>query len=145
MSFLFVGPKGSFEVRWITYALLRDTVQHHLSEPVPALLRVSEALGAGTVTLPARQLRAEASAAQAALLERPAADLAVSERTLSVLAFRALPVATGSTQLVSSIGGVPFVDPNAKTLDDVFGNLLRNLLSVTEGASDGDVIEVRDL
>ena len=32
MSFLFMGPNGSVESRWITYALLRDNVQHHLEE-----------------------------------------------------------------------------------------------------------------
>lgn len=145
MSFLFVGPKGSFEVRWITYALLRDNVQHHLADPHPLLHEVSAALRTGRATLPAAALHAEATAARDALVGRPFAELAVSERTLSVLAFKPPPASTGATMLAADIGGASFVDPRSSTLGDVFGNLLRNLVEITDGAGPDELVEVRDL
>ena len=86
-----------------------------------------------------------ADAARDALADLPIAELAVSERTLSVLSFRALPKSTGATVLASEIGGVPFVDARAVTLRDVFGNLLTNLIEVSDGAVEGELVEVRDV
>ncbi|MEZ4391756.1 MAG: hypothetical protein R3A48_11720 [Polyangiales bacterium] len=145
MSFLFVGPKGSFEVRWITYALLRDNVQHHVGDEPTPLNDVSAAMGTGRAELSAPAVNAAARAARDALVELPIDQLAVSERTLSVLSFKALPSSTGATVLASEIGGVPFVDPRAVTLRDVFGNLLTNLIEVTDGAVEGELVEVRDV
>lgn len=145
MSFLFVGPKGSFEVRWITYALLRDNVQHHVGDEPTPLNDVSAAMGTGRTELPAAAVNAAARVARDALADLPIAELAVSERTLSVLSFKALPKSTGATVLAAEIGGVPFIDPRAVTLRDVFGNLLTNLIEVTDGAAEGDLVEVRDV
>lgn len=145
MSFLFVGPKGSFEVRWITFALLRDNVQHHIGDEPTPLNEVSAAMGSGRAELSAAALNAVATAARDALIARSMDELAVSERTLSVLSFRVPPSSTGATVLAREVGGVSFIDPRAKVLGDVFGNLLKNLIEITEGAVEGELVEVRDI
>ena len=64
MSLSFHGPKGSLEQRWIYYAMLRDSVQHHIeggkpTEDFDCLHRVSDALVEHRVTVPALRLRKE--------------------------------------------------------------------------------------
>jgi hypothetical protein len=88
VSLTFDGPGGSFERRWIVYAMLRDNVQHHLEggEPTPAfqhLHQLGDALSSGSVSVPALALRGELERL-AGLLERPLSQLAVSLRTRAV-------------------------------------------------------------
>ncbi|HVY44540.1 MAG TPA: hypothetical protein VHB21_01625, partial [Minicystis sp.] len=87
MSLSFVGPRGSFEERWIVYALFRDNVWHHLeggarTDAFAEVYKMGEALGGQSVKVSARALRSQVERA-VDLLERPADDLAVSTRTKS--------------------------------------------------------------
>lgn len=149
MSLSFLGPAGSFERRWIVYAMLRDNVQHHLEggSPSPEFTQIhalGEALLSGRVAVPALALRAELLRAQE-LMDRPIDDLAVSLRTRAVLTMGFPLLGTPSTDLVSEAGWtLPFPLAGARTLGDAFGSLLVELLRITENAKSSDVVEILD-
>ncbi|MCU0691245.1 MAG: hypothetical protein MUF54_07585 [Polyangiaceae bacterium] len=151
MSILFSGPKRSVEERWIVFALLRDNVQHHLEAGSPkpefqALHRVISALGGGVTSVPAVQLHAEMVRARDALVARPIADLAISLRTRSVLTMDWPPPDRRETYLLADVDvTLPLLQPEAKTLGDLFGQFVDELIDITAGASDSDVVEIRDL
>jgi hypothetical protein len=151
MSLCFVGPKGSVEQPWITYALLRDNVQHHLEggRPSPAFEAthaIADALGGGRVVLKARTLHAELQKARAALARRPIADLAIGPRTRGVIDRTWPPPSVEGTALLGSDRQkvIPWISPSATSLDQVFGSLVRSLLEITHESGEGDVIEVWD-
>lgn len=151
MSLSFSGPNGSVEQRWIVYALLRDGVQHHLEGGTPspefeALHSIGQALGGKRVLVPARKLHEELTRARAALSGRPIQDLAISNRTHAVISLHWPPPAKPSTSLVDfQSGSIPLLgDFAGDRLDDVFGSLLESLLHLTDGAGEGDQVEVRD-
>jgi hypothetical protein len=149
MSLSFLGPGGSFERRWIVYAMLRDNVQHHLEGGTPSpdfacLHALGEALVAGSVAVPALSLRSELMRARQ-LLDRPIDDLAISLKTRAAHMLSFPPPEQRSTDLVSKVGGLPpFPLEGAGTLGDAFGSLVLELLRISEGASPSDVIEVVD-
>lgn len=148
MSLVFTGPGGSTERRWIVYALLRDNVQHHLEGGTPggdfpAIHAVSSALGGGTTTVSSAALRAELGKARA-LDERPIEELALSPRTVSVISHRWPPPQESSTQLATEWAIRVPAAHGAKTLGDVFGNLIEDLLRVAGDADDSEV-EVTDI
>ncbi|WP_438010731.1 hypothetical protein WME89_20000 [Sorangium sp. So ce321] len=152
MSLSFSGPKGWIEQRWIVYALLRDSIQHHLEEGRPgeefkAVHEVAGALGGRRVMLPARKLHEELRRARDVLAGRPINALAISARTRAVISLCWPPRDDRETMLVSDWGdSVPLLGgPGADSLDDVFGHLLDGLLRITEGASESDQVEVMDL
>lgn len=149
MSMSFIGPSGSFERRWIVYAMLRDNVQHHLEGGTPteefgALHRLGDAMWTGKVSVPALALRAELSKA-AELLARPIADLAVSIRTRAVCTYTLnRPDERGTVLARLMEWEVPYPLLDAATLDDAFGSLHAELMRITEGATPTDVVEVLD-
>jgi hypothetical protein len=147
MSLVFTGPGGSTERRWIVYALLRDNVQHHLEggEPgksFPAVHAVSSALGGGKAQVSASELREELERARA-LEDRPIEELALSPRTVAVISHRWPPPKDASTKLASQWAIKIPAAHGAKTLGDVFGNLIEDLLRVA-GDGDGAEVEVTD-
>ncbi|WP_437737493.1 hypothetical protein [Sorangium sp. So ce1335] len=152
MSLSFSGPKGWIEQRWIVYALLRDSIQHHLEDGRPgeafsAIHGAAGALGGQRVMLPARKLHDELRRAQAALAGRPIDALAISGRTRAVISLSWPPPEERETMLVRDWGdSVPLLGmPWGDSLDDVFGHLVDGLLRITEGASGSDQVEVMDL
>ncbi len=148
MSLSFIGPGGSFEQRWICYALLRDTVQHHLEGGTPsgrfrALHSIASALGR-RIQVPAPELLQEVEAA-ATLLDRPVADLAISQRTGAILSLSwPIPEARQTQKLCEWEGRLelPYQDP--KLLSDLFGTLVDGLRRITMPAKAGDVVQVVD-
>jgi hypothetical protein len=149
MSLVFSGPRGSFERRWIVYAMLRDNVQHHLEGGTPgpefsALHTLSDVLLNGSATVSALKLRDEAERATV-LMGRPISDLAVSIRTRAVTT-RVFPLPeVRGTLLASHAGwGLPFPLEQARTLGDLLGSMVEELLRVTEGAREGNEVSVRD-
>ena len=107
--------------------------------------RAGAALGRKVVSLNARCLQREMQRAQTRLLERKIEDLAVSSRTLSVLDFSWPPPESETTMLLAESGrSVSWIDPDLKNLDQVFGHLVRALLTITIGSAEGDVVEVSD-
>jgi hypothetical protein len=149
MSLTFLGPSGSAEQRWIYYALLRDNVIHHLKggqgdpETSP-LLRIGAALGRGAMTVPALELRAEVERARE-LLALPLTQLAVSGRTRAALTLEwPPPEKVETTLLTDELSAALALPERSERLGDVIGLLIEDLLRITEGAKDGDQVEVRD-
>jgi hypothetical protein len=151
MSLTFIGPAGTAEHRWIVYALLRDNVQHYLEKSpgskgdFTAIHAIAQALGGPPVMVNARQLRTQLEKG-AALLGRPLADLAASQETRAVLTpSRSTADATAARQTaVEPSLVIPGLPPHVRTLDGVFGSLVRSLLDITRGASETDVVQVED-
>jgi hypothetical protein len=150
MSLSYVGPKGSFEERWIVFALLRDNVQHHIeggtrTEAFGAVYSISEALGGGQVKIDARALNEQVTRAKV-LLARPVDDLAISLLTKTAIHLLWPPRGEHETALVKdTMDSVPGVQRDARTLHDVFGDFVEQLLSITDGAAAGEVVEVIDM
>lgn len=150
VSFLFVGPGGQLEQRWIVYACLRDNVQHHLEGGSPtdafsALHSISAALTGAEVVVSASKLRDELTRARV-LLERPASELAISARTRSVIALKWPPPEVRETVLVRETGGLSaLIGGSPRTLGDVFGHLLERLLAIVDGAGPDATVTVTDL
>lgn len=143
MSLLFVGPRGGFEVRWVTYALLRDGVLHleRRAGPDPGLeplLRISEALGGRSVRLSALGLRLAVLAARSALGELPREAVALSPETAAVIAGTSPETGELIAERVAS-------DAAVRTFGELIASIVEPLLSVTEGATENDVVEVNDL
>jgi hypothetical protein len=151
MSFSFTSSKGSYEQRWIVYALLRDNVQHHFEggQPSPAFSEthaIAQALGGAKVTLLASRLRNELLRAKADLCTRSSSELALSLRTRSVLSLKWPPPEHRSTTLLSESGEtIPLLGELPATLDDVFGHFVDGLLRITEGCGPAEVVEVVDM
>ncbi len=146
MSLLFVGPRGSFELRWDAYAILRDNVLHHLEEghrsgAFRALHDIAAALGGGTVRVSASALRADVARAQASLGDLPRERFAVSDLTLAALA----PGRGTSREHATRLGGGLFLEPSVRTLSDVCGPLWTSIIRITEACTLADTVEVHDL
>ncbi|MBS2022340.1 MAG: hypothetical protein JST92_08010 [Deltaproteobacteria bacterium] len=150
MSLDFQGPRGSIEQRWIIYALLRDNVQHHLEggrqgDGFQALHGLQLALGGRPVSVSARRLHDELLKAQRELPAKPIDQLAVSGRTRAVISLTFPIPEVGETMLVAGSGVVVEPVRGARTLGDVFGFLLDDLLRVTRDAGPDDQVVVTDL
>ncbi|MEZ4300044.1 MAG: hypothetical protein R3B70_34165 [Polyangiaceae bacterium] len=150
MSLSFHGPRGTIEQRWIYYALLRDNVQHHIEGGKPSgefecLHEISHALMHHRVTVSAKKLHDELIRAHKVLMEMPSSELAISLRTRAVLSLRP-PPDSRETELVRDWGGtIPLLGKMRPQLADVFGHLLEQLLTITEGATDTDEVTIIDL
>lgn len=151
MSFSFTATKGSYEQRWIVYALLRDNVQHYFEGGQPSdtfgeTHAIAGALGGSKVKLSANRLRNELLRAKADLCSRPIADLAISLRTRSVMSLKWPPPEQRATMLLSETREtVPLLGDLPATLDGVFGHFIEGLLGITEGCGPDDIVEVVDL
>lgn len=150
MSMTFIGPSGSCEFPWIQYALLRDTLLHHFGATEPRMAfseleRAGAALGSRSATTSALRLRREVERAQPLCLM--ASDkLAISDRTKDVLFLHCMPASPprDGTHLVGTELHLPWVGDEARSLGDVFGNLVEALLDITRDAQDTDIVEVID-
>jgi len=149
MSLAFFGPRGSFEVRWIVYALLRDNVQHHLeggtsSEKFADIHQIGEALLKDRVRVNAARLRSQVEQARAVLLPLPASDIALSGRTRAVLTAAWPPKSEATSLIGKAVLTIPMLHDGIRTMADAFGTLVENLLEITQGAGPDDAVEVVD-
>jgi len=148
VSLSFTSERGAIECRWIEYALLRDNAQHHLEgalseSGLEALHAPATALGGAPVRLDARALAEALREVERVVLPMPIERLAISDRTRAVL-FRRWPLpAVGTTRELVEAESRPAVTRGARTLDEVFGALVRGLRAISERA--GAELEVRDL
>jgi hypothetical protein len=151
VSLLFHGPNGSFEQPWVVYALMCDTVQHHLerrsaTRAFRALHRVSRALVIGTVAVPARRLHVEARFLKRALADRPISDLAITAHTLGAFTFRVQPGRRRRTRVVGRTAlQLPLLSERSAGLSDLFGVLLDELVRITADAKRGEMVDVHDV
>lgn len=153
MSLSYTTSKGSYEQRWIIYAMLRDNVQHHLEGGKPTssfseIHAIAQALGGSQVVVSASRLRNELLRAKTDLCPRPLDQLAISLRTRSVLALQWPPPEHRATSLLKESGEtVPLLGdlPSNSTLDDVFGSLVEGLLRITADCGPDDTVQVVDM
>lgn len=148
MSISFLGPRGSCEVPWIHYALLRDNVLHHLDHGTPSdtfseLYRVGQVLGGTNLFLRATKLDEELRQART-LCAEPIEQLALSARTRAVLTLKEDLPSGPPTAIVGLGFGLPWLPRGAEKLGDVFGPLIDSLLAITQDASETDTIEVAE-
>ncbi len=148
MSISFLSRAGAFEAPWIQYALLRDNVLHHIDagQMTPRfqeLYRIGECLGGATVKVSAVRLREQVQQAQL-LCQLPIEKLAVSARTKAVISMDVeLPI--GPPTRIIGIGlNMPWIAEERNTLGDVFGQIVRKLLQITEGTTESDLVEIVD-
>jgi len=78
------------------------------------------------------------------LLSKPIAEFAISLRTKAAFSMFAPPLEAGTVLATEAGWSVPFSLEGAQTLGDVFGTFVDDLLRVTEGAKEGDEVEVLD-
>lgn len=106
---------------------------------------IEQALGGTPIVLSARRLHGELQRA-CALLPRPIAELAVSQRTRAVIdrSWSAPGPQGPRTMLAEGSVSIPWISPQVRTLDHVFGNLVRSLLAITKDAGETDLVEVYD-
>lgn len=111
----------------------------------PALNTADQALGGNPVAVKALVLREELERASV-LLARPITDLAVSTETRAIIdrSWRTKASPADRTTVADGTVAIPWLSPQVRTLDDVFGNLIRSLLAITKGASAADLVEVDD-
>ncbi len=151
MSFSFTTATGSYEQRWIVYALLRDNVQHyfeggHPSDVFGETHAIARAIGGSKVTVSASRLRNELLRAKNDLCRKPIADLAISLRTRSVMNLKWPPPDHRATELLVATGEtIPLLGELPATLDDVFGHFIDGILAITEGSGPEDRVEVVDM
>lgn len=150
MSLSFVAKNRAFERRWIVYALLRDNVQHHIehSSPDPrvsVIHAIAGALGKDQLELDAIQLRDALLLVRQEVLTKGIEELAVSVRTRAVSTGAYPPPSSTETALVNSMEwSPPFQLQGAKTLDDVLGSFVDELLQVIGPPTEGDTVKIID-
>jgi hypothetical protein len=152
MSLSFTGPSGTAEHRWIVVALLRDNVQHYLENgctagaEFPCIHAVDHALGGSPITVNALTLRRELERAST-LLARPIRDLAISTETRAIIdgSWRTKASPADRTTFAAGSAAIPWLPSQGRSLDDIFGNLVRSLLAVTTGAREPDLVEINDI
>ncbi|HEY4188609.1 MAG TPA: hypothetical protein VGP07_26300 [Polyangia bacterium] len=147
MSLAFTGRHGDVEIPWLTYALLRDNVQHHLERDHGAftlLHRVSEALGEAPVRLPAAQFNRELQTVREQLLELPIEDLAMATRTRALLHLQWPELGDASSQVVGPLRILGQLVIDARTLGDVFDATISELLALNQDAGPEDEVEISD-
>lgn len=151
MSLLFRGPGGAFEQPWVVYALMCDTVQHHLearsaTRAFRALHGVSRVLIRGSITVPARRLHVEARFLKRAFANRSVSELAITAHTLGAFTLRVRPGKRRRTRVVGkSALRLPLLPEQSSELNDVFGVLLDELVRITDGARSGELVDVLDV
>lgn len=151
MTLLFMGPGGSFEERWMTYALLRDNVLHHVERGARgtrfhALYAVAGALEGNPVSVPARDLAAEIALGLELAGALPRAEFAVSGRTRAALQPGFDPVDPWATALARDAGiELGMIPAHAERLADVCGGFAEAVRRIAGGGADGAVVTVRDV
>lgn len=88
MSLAVIGDGASYELRWRTWALLRDVVVAHLDEAtLPRFCSLGDALVQGTFRVDAGALAEEIARIRGFLVGRPLEDLVLGPRTSAMLHF----------------------------------------------------------
>jgi hypothetical protein len=147
MSFSFISARGSLEIPWLQYTLLRDNVVHHLEGPgapgeFVALHRISSAVGQDLIAVSAASLCREMRVVSERLLTLPVSELAISAPTRSILQL-AWPAVTGpASAVVGPSVTLGALSQGAETLGDVFGGVVEALLDLTTNAEPDEQVEV---
>ena len=149
MSLSFISPRGSLEMPWLHYNLLRDNVIHHLesgggASEFGAIHRIASASGTKSVAVSASDLFREMRIVSERLLRLPVSELAISASTRSVLQLSWPVVAGPPFAVVGPSVMFGTLIHRARTLGDVFGGAVDSFLELTSDAGPNDQMEVFD-
>ena len=151
MSLLFQTRGGTFEQRWIYYAMFATTCsttwRAASGEAFSARSTPSRACSAPAGRRAAAKSMASSRAQRDEVLALPMSERVRGEpRTNAVISVAGPLPERRDTMLIrdASSTHIP-IDPSMKTLGDAFGHMVESLLRLTEGAADDDVVEVFDV
>jgi hypothetical protein len=149
VKLVFIGRAGVLTCEWSDYALLRDNVQHFIeggepSERFRALHAIETAVDRGRSVVDAACLRGEVLRAWNALSRLPLDRAAVSIRTRAILTGSANTPPSRGTVLAEQVGWeLPASAGGPDAVADAARRFVALVLDLTEGAVDGDELEVR--
>lgn len=142
-----LGRRASYEFRWRRWALLRDAVATHLEMERPGsryryFESIGDALGVGSVQVPADALADELREIREGLDKRPVDALVLGPKTARVLypqagQARARPLTGTELTQIAPIG-------EAKTLAQYFSSMLDAMLDVCAHPMESGTIEIYD-
>lgn len=142
-----LGKDASYEFRWRRWALLRDAVIAHLEDGragarFPQFASIGNALGVGSVHLPAAPLAEEVAEIKRALAARTIDDLVLGTSTAAVLypttkLEAPRPLTRTELNQIAPIG-------DESTLDQYFASMLDSMLHVCAHPAADGTIEVYD-
>lgn len=144
MSLAAIGSGASYEFRWRSWALLRDTLAEHLdgSARFPTFFAIGDALVAGSIRLVAATLAAELEQIRSGLAGRTLADLVVGPRTAAILHGGFTP--KGSRPLTRvEIENIRHPG-SAEQLTDYFATMLDSFTRVAAHPDPDGMIEIVD-
>lgn len=147
MSLAMVGVNASYEFRWRRWALLRDTVATHLENTesgsrFPHFATIGQALGSGSVRIPAAPLASELQEIRRELAALSVDALVLGPTTARVL-YPSVQLETARPLTRLELSQVAPVG-DEKTLDAYFASMVDSMLEVCAvPAADGS-IEVID-
>lgn len=135
---------------WPSYALLRDNVQHFLengsvTDRFSALHAIEAAVDDGAALVDAAKLRGEVMRAWCSLWQVELSNAAISIRTRARMTGLSTRSTVVGTLLASSAGWALPVAEESGRVPQAAWNFVRAVLSITESAVDGDLVEVERL
>lgn len=143
MSLALIGNDASYEFRWRRWALLRDAISAHLDPAsFPRFLSIGDALGTGSVRIPAAELATEIDAIDAGLGDKPVEALVLGPRTAAVLypgvvTEQPRPLTRTELSQIAPIG-------EERTLRDYFASMLSSIRDVCAHPFDDGNVESFD-
>lgn len=149
MKLILDGHGGARACDWSGYALLRDNVQHFIEEGTPtprfaALHEIETAVDAGRCSVDAARLRNEVLRAWYMLWAVPLVRAAVSLRTRAILTGSdEVPPVDGTVCAERAGWQLPVDSAGSEPVAGAAKRFVAVVLSVTDQAGKGDVVEVR--
>lgn len=147
MRLLIRSSEAARACDWTDYALLRDNVQHFLekggvTDRFAALHGIERAVDEGAALVPAAKLRGEVLRAWCSLWQVQLTDAAISLRTRALMT-GALGSSVRGTLVARQAGWPLPVGLEAGRVPEAAWHFVEGVLSLTDTAVDGDVLEVR--
>lgn len=148
MKLVFTGRSGAGLCDWDSFALLRDNVQHFIEGGIQsgrfsALHGIARAVDGEVCAVDAVRLRLEILQAWSALWPVTVDCAAVSSRTRSVRAGRAVPPAGSVTSRAVNVDLLRFAGHWSAPIPKAAESFVTTVLSLTKSAVAGDLLEVR--
>lgn len=149
MQLFLLSSGAAHTCDWGSFALLRDNVQHYLEDGKPserfrALHAVESVVDNGQREVDAARLRGEVLLAWRALWRVDMASAAISLRTRAVLTgCPDLPETRGTVAAQPAGWALPLSAADVTPVPRAAADFVAAVLSLTEGAVDGDTLNVR--
>jgi hypothetical protein len=148
MKLVIESPRGTTQVAWSDFALLRDNVQHYLESSPDAQRYVNihafeRAVDRGSAVVDALQLRSEVQRAWDGLKGLELGDSAVSLRTRAILTGCAeAPPVRGSVLARHAQWELPVQAADSASVQSAVRSFVTAILEATDYAADGENLRV---